>query len=54
MLHMELGQKIMRNFFDAVSDLSTVETMPKLMGRIITAVLVPSAKKVKASKPQGE
>ncbi len=54
MLHMELGQKIMKGFFDAVSDLSTVETMPKLMGRIMTAVLVPSVKKVKASKPQGE
>ena len=54
MLHTELGQKIMRSFFESVSDLSTVETMPKLMGRIMTAVLVPSVKKVKASKPQGE
>ena len=55
MLHIDLGEKVVREFCESLSDLAIVEAMPKMMGRILSTVLVPSGKKVKAPVgPKGE
>ncbi len=56
MLHIDLGEKVMREFCEALLDLAVVETTPKMMGRILSTVLVPSGKKVKVPTvgPKGE
>ncbi|MBI5272897.1 MAG: translation initiation factor IF-3 [Chlamydiia bacterium] len=53
MLHIDLGQKVVRDFCEHVADLSTVEAPPKMMGRTITTVLAPSGKKPKSASEQG-
>lgn len=47
MLHMNLGQKVVEDFCNEVSDISTVEAPPKMMGRTVTTVLAPGAKRPK-------
>ncbi len=42
MAHPELGRDILKRLYDAVSDFGDVETMPRLEGRNMTMVLVPS------------
>lgn len=50
MLHIDLGEKVVRAFCEEVSDISTVESPPKMMGRTITTVLSPSGKKPKTAE----
>ena len=49
MLHIDLGEKVVRQFCVDLSDISTVESPPKMMGRTITTVLAPSGKRPKAA-----
>jgi len=49
MLHIDLGEKIVRQFCLDLGDISTVESPPKMMGRTITTVLSPSGKKPKGA-----
>ncbi len=49
MLHIDLGQRVVKQFCEDLSDISIVETPPKMMGRTITTVLSPSGKKPKGS-----
>lgn len=45
MMYPELGEKVVKQLCDALEDISMVESPPKLMGRMLTAVLAPSSKK---------
>lgn len=47
MLHMDLGEKVMQRFCTELEDIAAVEAPVKRIGRTITTVLAPSAKKVK-------
>lgn len=47
MLHIDLGEKVVKQFCEELADVSVVEAPPKMMGRTITTVLVPSGKKGK-------
>jgi translation initiation factor IF-3 len=47
MLHIDLGKKVVSDFCQALSDVSVLESEPKLMGRTITTVLAPSGKRPK-------
>lgn len=49
MLHVDLGQKVVREFCSLLSDVSSVEAPPKMMGKTITTVLSPGGKKQKTS-----
>jgi translation initiation factor IF-3 len=52
MLHIDLGEKVVKQFCLDLSDISTVESPPKMMGRTITTVLAPSGKRTKAAAPE--
>lgn len=54
MLHIDLGEKVVREFCNDLSDISTVESPPKMMGRTITTVLSPGGKKLKPSSGTAE
>jgi translation initiation factor IF-3 len=47
MMHPELGEKIVKQICLDLEDISTVESSPKLMGRMLLAVLAPGGKKKK-------
>lgn len=47
MLHINLGEKIVHQFCEELSDVSTIEATPKLMGRTMTTTLSPSGKRPK-------
>jgi translation initiation factor IF-3 len=49
MLHLDLGQKVVGEFCNELSDIAVVEAPPKLMGRTMTTVLSPSGKKPKTT-----
>lgn len=49
MLHIDLGEKVVRQFCHDLADISSVEVPPKMMGRTITTVLTPSGKRAKSS-----
>lgn len=51
MLHRDLGMKVVDNFCQELSDIATVESAPKLMGRMMTTILIPSGKKPKPTAP---
>lgn len=53
MLHIDLGEKIVRQFCEDLADLATVESTPKLMGRMLSTVLLPGGRKPKVQvKPE--
>lgn len=54
MLHLDLGEKVMRQFCTELEDISLVEAPPKLMGRTMTTVLAPSGKRPKQTTPAAE
>lgn len=47
MLHLDLGEKVVRDFCESLSDIAIVEATPKLLGRTMTTVLSPSGKRPK-------
>jgi translation initiation factor IF-3 len=47
MMHTEIGEKIVRSMCEKLEDISTVESSPKMMGRMLLVVLAPGAKKKK-------
>jgi translation initiation factor IF-3 len=49
MLHIDLGQKVVKQFCEELSDIAIVEAPPKLLGRTMTTVLSPSGKRPKPS-----
>ena len=49
MLHIDLGEKVVRQFCTELGEIAIVEATPKMMGRTITTVLAPSGKKPKTS-----
>jgi translation initiation factor IF-3 len=51
MLHIDLGERVVDRFCVALSDIATLEAVPKLMGRTMTTVLAPSGKKPKPVVP---
>ena len=54
MLHIDLGEKVVRQFCQELSDISVVEAPPKMMGRTITTVLAPSGKRPKGAASSAE
>lgn len=54
MLHIDLGQRVVQNFCDALSDIASVEAPPKMMGRSMSTMLSPGAKKGKAEASQSK
>jgi translation initiation factor IF-3 len=53
MAHPEIGEKLVQKFINDLEDISMTEAPMKLLGRMLTAVLAPAAKK-KGSKPVHE
>lgn len=49
MLHLDLGQKVVQQFCEDLSDIAMVEAPPKLLGRTMTTVLSPSSKRLKTT-----
>ena len=49
MLHIDLGERVVKQFCLDLSDISVVEAPPKMMGRTITTVLAPSGKRPKTA-----
>lgn len=47
MLHLDLGEKVVNQFCHDLSDVSTVEAPPKLLGRAMSTTLAPSGKRTK-------
>ncbi|MBA2367960.1 MAG: translation initiation factor IF-3 [Candidatus Protochlamydia sp.] len=52
MMHTEIGEKIVREMCQALEDVSTTESPPKMMGRMLLVVLAPGAKKKKEGVKQ--
>lgn len=50
MLHLDLGQKVVKQFCEELSDIAVVEAPPKLMGRAMSTTLAPSGKRPKANE----
>lgn len=53
MLHIDLGQKVVNQFCEELSDIAVVEAPPKLLGRTMTTVLSPSGKRPKTTPSEG-
>jgi translation initiation factor IF-3 len=49
MLHPEFGQRVMRRMCDDLSDVASPESPPKMLGRNLSIVLTPGAKKKTAN-----
>ncbi len=49
MLHIDLGEKVVGRFCQELSDVATIETASKMMGRTMTTVLSPGGKKPKSA-----
>lgn len=47
MLHLDLGQKVVKEFCEELADIAIVEAPPKLMGRAMSTTLAPSGKRPK-------
>lgn len=47
MAHPEIGEKLVQKLVDDLSDVSTVESPMKMMGRILIVILAPGAKRKK-------
>lgn len=54
MLHIDLGRKVVEEFCNTLSDVSTIESYPKLLGRAMTTILAPGGKRPKIEKKVGE
>ncbi len=55
MLHIDLGQKVVQQFCEELSDIAIVEATPKLLGRTMTTILAPGAKqRPKATTPPAD
>ena len=54
MLHIDLGEKVVREFCDGLADVSVIEAPPKMMGKTITTVLAPGGKKLKTGSSTAE
>lgn len=52
MMHPEIGEKIVRQICQELEDVSTIESFPKMMGRMLLVVLAPGAKKKKEGTKQ--
>ncbi len=50
MLHIDLGEKVIREFCNTLSDVATIEVPPKMMGRIMSLVLAPGGKRQQHKK----
>ena len=47
MLHLELGEKIVNQFCQEVSDIAALEAPPKLLGRAMSTTIAPTGKRPK-------
>lgn len=52
MAHPEFGEKIVKEMCDSLEDVSTPESPPKMMGRMLLVVLAPGGKKKKEGPKQ--
>ncbi|WP_337865973.1 translation initiation factor IF-3 [Ignavibacterium sp.] len=53
MAYTEKGEELIQRFIEKLSDISKVESEPKMEGRSLSAILVPQSKKGKKQKQQG-
>lgn len=53
MAHTEIGEGVVRRFCEQLEDVGTLETPMKLLGRTLTVVLAPGAKKKKETPKSG-
>jgi translation initiation factor IF-3 len=53
MMHPEFGQKIVNRMCEELSDVATPESPPKMLGRSLSVVLAPGAKKKAANTGNG-
>ncbi len=54
MMHIEYGEKIVRRICDSLEDVAMTESSPKMLGRALSVVLAPGAKKKKEASKQGQ
>jgi translation initiation factor IF-3 len=52
MLYIDMGEKVVKEFGQRLSDISTIEATPKMLGRSMTTVLAPSGKRAKQKKQE--
>lgn len=52
MAHPEIGENLVRKFVEELSDVSALESPLKRMGRMLTVMLAPGARKKKETSPQ--
>lgn len=52
MAHTEIGFKLVKEVLEELEEVATVESPPKMLGRMIQAVLAPGGKKKPANQPQ--
>ncbi len=50
MLHLDLGEKVIQQFCLELSDVAALEAPPRLMGRAMSTMLAPNAKKIKQKR----
>jgi translation initiation factor IF-3 len=50
MLHIDLGEKVVKQFCEEVADIAVVEAPPKMLGRTMTTLLTPSGKRPKTNE----
>lgn len=54
MLHIDLGEKVVRRVCDMMQDIASVEMYPKLVGRTMSTVLAPLSKTARAKLKKQE
>jgi translation initiation factor IF-3 len=47
MMHQEIGERIVQKFCDELDEIAMAESPPKMLGRMLSVVLAPGAKKKK-------
>lgn len=51
MMHPEFGEKVVRKMCEDLEDIGTPEAFPKMLGRILSVIVAPGAKKKKEKEP---
>lgn len=54
MLHLDLGEKVVNQFCQNLSDVAIIEAPPKLLGRAMSTTLAPSGKRTKPAIKRSE
>jgi translation initiation factor IF-3 len=54
MAHTQIGKQIVQELCEEMEDVATPESDPKLMGKTLSVILAPGAKKKKETPPKAQ